>query len=132
MQVDEVAMGLLTECPKCGYWNSANSLDCKGIFRPGINKGQHCKVGNLRRIPDKEYLIEYRSSDGKKIRARVGSNRNDAELRLLNRTAIPRQLRQYQLLNPLKIFCRSTKAFGTDQWINIPMLAPTLIQVSQV
>ena len=28
--------------------------------------------------------IEYRSSDGKKIRERVGSNRNDAELRLLN------------------------------------------------
>ena len=57
-------MGLLIECPKCGYWNSANSLACKGIFRSGINKGQHCKVGNLRRIPDKEYLIEYRSSDG--------------------------------------------------------------------
>ena len=77
-------MGLLIECPKCGHWNSANSLACKGIFRSGINKGQHCKVGNLRRIPDKEYLIEYRSYDGKKIRERVGTNRNDAELRLLN------------------------------------------------
>ena len=77
-------MGLLIECPRCGHWNSANSLACKGIFRSGINKGQRCKVGNLRRIPDKEYLIEYRSSDGKKIRERVGSNRNDAELRLLN------------------------------------------------
>ena len=127
MQVDEVAMGLLIECPKCGYWNSANSLDCKGIFRSGINKGRHCKVGSLRRIPEKEYLIEYRSSDGKKIRERVGSNRNDAELRLLNRTAFRRHLRQYQLLNPLKFLCRSTKAFGTDQWINIPLLAPMLI-----
>ena len=51
---------------------------------------------------------------------------------LLNRTAFRRPLRQYQLLSPLKIFCRSTKALGADQWINIPLLAPTLIQVSQV
>ena len=77
-------MGLLIEFPKFGHGHSANSLACKGILRSGINKGQHCKIGNVRRIPDKEYLIEYRSSDGKKISERVGSNRNDAELRLWN------------------------------------------------
>ena len=51
---------------------------------------------------------------------------------LLNRTAFRRPLRKYQLLSPLKIFCRSTKALGADQWSNIPLLAHTLIQVSQV
>ena len=76
-------MGLLIECPKCGHWNSGNSLACKGSLRSGENKGQPCKVRNFKRLPEKEYLIEYRSSDGKKIRECVGANRNEAEQRLV-------------------------------------------------
>lgn len=76
-------MGLLIECPKCGHWNSGNSLACKGLLRSGENKGQPCKVRNFKRLPEKEYLIEYRSSNGKKIRERVGANRSEAEQRLV-------------------------------------------------
>lgn len=74
-------MGLIIECPKCGHWNSGNSLVCKGNFRSGNKKGQPCTVRNFRRVQDKVYLVEYRDDDGKKIRERIGNNRIDAEMR---------------------------------------------------
>ena len=75
-------MGIIIECPKCGHWNAGSAQVCRGLIRSGSKKGNPCDVRNLRRLPAKEYLIEYRSSDGKKIRERVGPNKLDAEYRL--------------------------------------------------
>ena len=75
-------MGILIECSKCGHWNSGNSTACKGSIRSGEKKGKPCGVKNLKHQQDKQYLIEYRSTGGKKIRERVGPNRIEAEQRL--------------------------------------------------
>ena len=75
-------MGIIIECPKYGHWNAGSALVCRGLIRSGSKKGNPCDVRNLRRLPAKEYLIEYGSSDGKKIRERVGPNKLDAEYRL--------------------------------------------------
>lgn len=75
-------MGVIIQCPKCRHRNAGSAQVCMGLIRSGSKKGNPCDVRNLKRLPTKEYLIEYRSSDGKKIRERVGPNKLDAECRL--------------------------------------------------
>src|SRR6056300_1332899 len=75
-------MGIIIECPKCGHWNAGLAQVCRGRIRSGSKKGNPCDVRNLRRLPAKEYLIEYRSLDGKKIRERLGPNKLDPEYML--------------------------------------------------
>ena len=75
-------MVIIIKCPKFGHWNAGSAQVCRGLIRSGSKKGNPCDVRNLRRLPAKEYLIEYRSLDGKKIRERFGPKKLDPEYRL--------------------------------------------------